>query len=187
MKLAAGAALAALILAGCARVPLAPPSPAMDSIVAARSAGIAPVSLGTFRLAPGLPASVDESVTARTNTFYSPYGSSFAQYLKEALAADLRAAGLLEPQAQTVVEGWLTDSRLDVPTGASSAAVAARFVVTRSGKTLYDRELRAESRWQASFVGVEAVPDAINRYGLLYRKLAADLVADPAFRAAVRP
>lgn len=183
----AGAALAVLLVAGCARVPLAPPSPAMDSIVAARAAGIAPVSLGEFRLAPGRPASVDQSVTARTNTFYSPYGDSFAQYLKEALAADLRAAGLLQADAATTVEGWLTDSRLEVPNGPASAAVAARFVVVRSGRTLYDRELRAEDRWQAPFIGVEAVPDAVNRYGLLYRRLAADLVADPAFRAAVRP
>lgn len=187
MRLAASAALAMLVLAGCARVPLAPPSPAMDSIVAARGAGISPVALGSFRLAPGLPAAIDQSVTARTNTFYSPYGNSFAQYLKEVLAADLGAAGLLQPEAATIVEGWLTDSRLEVPTGAASAALAARFVVRRSGRKLYDRELRVQARWQASFVGVEAVPDAINRYGVLYRQLAADLVADPAFRAAVRP
>jgi hypothetical protein len=179
-------ALAVLALAGCARMPLAPPSAGMDNIVAARAAGIAPVSLGGFRLAPGRAAAVDQSVTARTNTFYSPYGDSLAQYLKEVLATDLCAAGLLDPASKTVVEGWLTDSRLDVPVGAAQAAVAARFVVKREGATLYDRELRASAQWQAPFIGVEAVPDAVNRYGLMYRRLAADLLADPAFRAAAR-
>jgi hypothetical protein len=182
------AALAgALVLGGCARMPLGPPSASMDNIVVARSSGIAPVSLGEFRLAAGRPAALDEAVTARTNTYYSPYANSFAQYMKETLAADLRAAGLLDPASTTVVQGWLTDSRFEVPSGAAKAAVAARFVVLRAGKAVYDRELRAEADWKASFIGAEALPDAVNRYGQLYRRLSATLLSDPDFRAAARP
>lgn len=159
----------------------------MDNIAVARSSGIAPVSLGEFRLAPGRPAALDEAVTARTNTYYSPYAKSFAQYMRETLAADLRAAGLLDPDSATVVQGFLTDSRFDVPAGAAKAAVAARFIVVRAGRTVYDRELRAETDWKASFVGAEALPDAVNRYGQLYRRLSATLLSDPGFRAAARP
>jgi hypothetical protein len=180
--LVAGLALA--LLGGCAQLKMGVPVPSIDNIQKARSAGVSPVAVGSFQLAPGKPGAMDQRVTARGNTVFSPYESSFARYLKEALAADLGAAGLLDPNSHVVIDGWLPDSRLDVPAGQATATVAARFTVTHDGVKRYDKELRASATWQAPFVGIEAVPAAINEYGLLYRKLVAMLLDDPAFRAA---
>lgn len=185
--LGCASAFAMLLLCGCAQLRMGVPIPSIDNIQAARASGIAPVALGAFALAPGKNPSVDQYVTARTNTIYSPDGSSFARYLRATLATDLEAAGLLDPASGTVIEGLLTDSQLDVPSGQAHGSVAARFTVTRRGAKVYDRELRASAQWPSSFIGIEAVPEAMNQYGLLYRKLLALLLQDPAFRAAAKP
>lgn len=184
--LACGAAGLALALAGCAMAPLGAPVPSMDNIGKLRAAALPPVAVGAFSLAAGRPAAMDQKITIRTNVLYSPYRSSFAAYLKESLATDLRAAGALDPAASTVVSGELTDSRIEVPSGPAFATVAARFVVTRGGRQLYARELRARSDWNAGFIGAEAVPMALNHYTLLYRQLTSRLIDDPEFQAAVK-
>lgn len=175
-----------VLLTGCAQLRLGAPVAGIDNIQKAKSSGIAPVSLGAFTLAAGKPAGMDLSVTARTNSIFSPYDSSFAKYLKENLSADLRAAGLLEPGSTTVVEGQLTDSQLDAAVGQAKGSVAARFTVTRAGAKVYDRELRASASWESPFVGAYAVPAAVNEYALLYRKLVAALLDDPAFQGAAK-
>lgn len=183
---ARGALLSLAALAGCAHLVMAPPVAAIKTIGNARAAGLPPMALGEFRPAPGLPPSVDQRISIRTNTFFSPYGSSFASYLKESLATDLRAAGLLDPASGIVIRGELTDSRIDVPNGPATATVAARFVVTRSGVAVYDKVLRVNATWNAPFIGIEAVAPALNRYQQLYRELNAALLGDPAFQAAVK-
>ncbi|MDB5898378.1 MAG: hypothetical protein JWP41_1980 [Ramlibacter sp.] len=182
-----GACFAVLVaLGGCAIAPLGAPVPSTDNIVKARAARTPPLALGDFKLAPGKPAGMDQKISIRSNTLHSPYGNSFAAYLKEALGGDLRAAGLLDPESPLVLSGQLTDSQIEVPTGTSHATVAARFVLTRSGAAVYDKELRARSEWQSGFVGIEAVPMAVNRYQLLYRELVGMLLADAQFQAAAR-
>jgi hypothetical protein len=176
----------ASLLAGCAIVPMGPPAPSMENILKARGAGLPPLALGTFALAPGKDPSLDHKISIRANTIHSPFQSSFAAYLKETLAADLRAAGLLDPQAPLVIAGQLTDSRIEVPIGSASAAVAARFTVSRAGVEVYAKELRADASWAAEFNGFEAVPMAVNRYEQLYRQLAGKLLDDADFRAALR-
>lgn len=175
-------------LAGCAILPLGAPVPSVQNIAKARAAGIAPVALGTFRLAPGIDPALDQKIVIRSNTVHSPTGSSFALYLRETLATDLRAAGLLDPASGIVVSGELLDSRIDVPTGTAPAwgTVAARFTVTRSGAPVYQREFTARAEWTTTFMGVETIPMAMNRYELLYRELMARLIDDPGFRQAAR-
>lgn len=183
--------LAALALAGlltgCAMTPLGPPVPSAENIMKARAAGLPPMAVGSFALAPGKDPALDQRISIRANTLYSPFGASFASYLKETLAGELRGAGLLDPRAPVVVSGQLTDSRVDVPMGMASASVAARFTVARAGATVYAKELRADSSWNAGFNGYEAVPMAVNRYEQLYRQLTGKLLEDAEFRAAVRP
>ena len=174
------------LLTGCAQMRLGEPVPSIDNIQKAKNSGVAPVAVGAFSLAPGKPAGMDQSVTARTNAIFSPYDSSFAKYLKENLATDLRAAGLLDPASGVVIEGQLTDSQLDAPVGQATGSVAARFMVKRGGTRVYDRELRASSSWESPFVGAYAVPAAVNEYALLYRKLVTLLLDDPAFVSAAK-
>jgi hypothetical protein len=172
-------------LAGCAIAPMGQPIPSVQNIAKARAAGIPPLALGEFTLAPGRDPSLDQWVSIRTNRIHSPFGSSFSASLKETFATDLRGAGLLDPSAPFVLSGQLTESTLDVPAGAASASVAARMILTRAGVRVYDRELRATSNWTAHFVGAEAIPMGINRYTSLYRQLATDLLDDAQFRAAL--
>jgi hypothetical protein len=173
-------------LGGCAMYPLGQPVPGVDNMRQARSAGIAPIALGNFVPGAGLGAGLDEKVSIRTNTIFSPYGSSFAAYLRETAATDLRAAGLLDPAAAQILDAELTENRIDVPTGEASGRVAARFILRRRGVVVYAKEHRVEQSWEAPFVGVEAIPMAINRYGVLYRQLFGELLRDPAFGAAAR-
>ena len=181
------AALGALLLAGgCAVAPMGMPVPSFDNVARVRAANLPPLALGTFHLAAGKPASMDQRISIRSNTLHSPFGSSFSAYLKESLAADLRAAGVLDPAAALVISGQLTDSQVEVPADTATATVAARFVVSRGGAALFDKELRASASWPSSFIGVEAIPMALNRYQVLYRELGAMLVSDPEFQAAVR-
>jgi hypothetical protein len=175
---------AATLATGCAQLRMGAPIPSIENIQKARAAGIAPVSLGAFKPAPGKDAAMDQRVVVRTNTIFSPFDNSFAAYLRETLATDLRAAGLLDPASRIVISGTLTESVLDAPSGPARGVVAARFTVERNGVVAYARELRAEAAWTAGFIGVEAIPTAMNQYGLLYRSLVTQLLDDPAFRAA---
>jgi hypothetical protein len=181
-----GAVLLLAALSGCAIAPLGAPVPSMDNIARARAARLPPLAVGSFALAPGKPRGMDEKISIRSNTLHSPFGSSFAAYLKEAVATDLRAAGLLDPASPVTVSGQLTDSDISVPIGEANGTVAARFLVTKGTATVYDKELRARATWSAPYIGVEAVPMALNRYQLLYRDLTAMLFSDPDFQSAVR-
>jgi hypothetical protein len=185
----AATVLLALAVTGCANISLGSPVATLENIAAAREARIAPVALGRFALASGRPSGTDEKIVIRSNSIHSPFEGSLAGYLKEALAVDLRAAGLLDPASPIVVSGELMESAIDVPMGSAPAwsEVAAKFVVTRGSARVYEREFRARAEWTTKFMGVEEIPVAIGRYGLLHRKLVTDLLRDPRFREAARP
>jgi hypothetical protein len=180
----AGCALALALLSGCA-IKLGAPVASIDNIQAAKASGMAPAALGEFALAQGKPKALDEGVSLRGSGLSSPFQNSFAQYLKETLATELKAAGLLEPGSPFVIQGWLTDSQADAAISQGSGSLGARFVVVRAGKTVYDKELKASSTWESSFVGATAIPAAVNEYGALYRKLVNRLLSDPDFKAAM--
>lgn len=177
--------VAAVLLTGCAQVKLGAPTPSVDNIQKAKASAMDPVAIGDFKLAPGKSRSLDLGVSIRSNTFYSPFDSSFAKYLGETLNADLKAAGLVDPAAGTTISGELTDSMVDAPASQGKGALAARFIVQRDGRTSFDKELKAASTWESSFVGAIAVPEAINQYVALYRVLVGRLLDDPDFRKAV--
>jgi hypothetical protein len=183
--LRAGAAVAVLLLAtGCAQLKLGAPAPSIDNVQKAKASHMAPAQLGRFALADGKPQAMDLGLDVRSNTVSSPVEGSFAQYLKETLAVELKAAGLYDAASPLVLEGRLTDSRLEVPMSEGKARVAARFTLRRNARALYDKELVAQATWESSFVGAVAIPTAMGRYAQLYRELVGQLLDDPAFRAA---
>jgi hypothetical protein len=181
------AAATLVLLTGCAQVKLAEPSASIDNIQLAKSSGLAPVAVGAFVPAAGLPKSVDQSVSIRSNTFFSPYDSSFSKYLQQTLNVELKGAGLLESTSKTVIGGQLTKSTVEAGASQGAASLGARFNVSRDGNTVYEKELVENDNWPSSFVGAVAIPDAVNHYTALYRRLVARLFKDEAFRAAVKP
>jgi hypothetical protein len=174
----------ALQLAGCA-TPMGTPQASIDNTTRLRTAALAPASLGSFTLASGQSASLDQGVSLRGSRVHSPYNESFAQYLKETLRVELDAAGLLDPASPAVISGTLTESDADAAIGTGTARLAARFVVTRGQAVTYDRTLRADASWESSFIGAVAIPLAAGQYQGLYRKLAGQLFEDPEFRKAL--
>ncbi len=183
--LVAGCCIAVAMLTGCAQIKLGAPVASVDNIQKAKAIGMAPAAVGEFALAASKPKAMDEGLNVRSNTVSSPFQNSFAQYLKEALSAELKAAGLFDPSSKIVIQGWLTDSQLDAAMAQGTGKLAARFVVMRAGKSVYDKELKTSATWESSFVGAMAIPAAVNEYSGLYRRLIGQLLDDPAFRAAV--
>ena len=77
------------------------------------------------------------------------------------------------------------ESQVDAAIGIGTARLAARFTVDRNGKRIFDKVLSVDSRWESSFIGAIALPEAINRYSSLYKELAAKLFEDKDFRTAL--
>lgn len=176
----------ALTLTGCAQIPLPSPSAKPAVVEKARVAGLGPVNIGTFKADPKLGAERDRGINVRSNTISSPIESSFAQYLRETIMVDAKAAGLYDPSSSAVLNGFLTDSSLDVAIDIGRANLAARFVLTNGGNTVYDKELKAQANWPSSFVGAIAIPEGMIQYADLYHKLVDQLFSDPDYRKATQ-
>jgi len=181
----AAAAVTIALLIGCA-TQLGAPVASADNTTKARATGMGTVQVGEFALAPGKDKSLDSSISVRAASVSEPTGGSFSQYLRETLIVELKSAGLLNPASPAVITGFLTESQVDPAMSEGSAKLAARFVVTRAGSTVYDRELTVTSKWASSFVGAVAIPAAINEYTGLYRKLVGVLLDDPKFQEVTR-
>ncbi len=173
------------VLVGCTTV-LPPPMAGGEYSQALRAANLAPTNVGTFKLAPGRPPSMDKELSGglRGGNIAAPSGS-YSQHLKEALKAELQSAGLLDLQSRYVIEGDLTDSQVEAAIGTGTARLAARFRVLLEGQVLFDKELAADDSWSSSFFGAVAIPLAIERYGANYKTLVGKLLNDSDFRRAI--
>jgi len=82
------------------------------------------------------------------------------------------------------VQGQLTENELS--TGASSGEVilGANFQVVRSGAVVFKKHIVHDDKWESSFIGAIAIPEAMNHYGQAYNILLSKLYADTEFRAA---
>ncbi|MDW3682491.1 hypothetical protein RA280_12205 [Cupriavidus sp. CV2] len=91
----------------------------------------------------------------------------------------------MDPGADAVVTGVLSDSKVDAPIGLGTASLGARFVVTRAGNVRYDKQLDVNATWDSPFIGASAIPQAAGQYEALYRKLVGVLLVDPAYQSAL--
>jgi hypothetical protein len=180
------AALALVLsMAGCTSV-MPPPMASAATVQALRSADPVPAAVGTFKLAPGRPPEMDKQLSGglRGSNIAAPSGS-YSQHLKETLMAELQSARLLDLQSKAVIEGQLTESKVDAAIGTGTARLAARFQVLREGQTVFDKELAVDDSWDSSFIGAVAIPRAIEHYGAMYRSLVGKLVDDSDFKRAL--
>lgn len=175
---------ASAALTGCAQIQIGPPVASVDNIQRVRALGVPPLAVGDFKAGPAVTD--DAGIGMRSNTVSSPVQGSFAQYLKENLSVELRAAGLLDPTSRTVVSGELVESKLDAASSQGTGSLGARFVVTRAGTKVFDKAFRVQGAWESSFVGAVAIPAAVNHYGGLYRELIGKLLDDAEFRRALK-
>lgn len=185
MSRGGAAAAALLLLTGCAPSALGEPAASLRSVQLVRGAGMGPMSVGRFAADPALPRGADQLLPVRSSGLKPPSGATFSAYLGATLAAQLRAAGALDPASGTSVSGRLIENRLSAGIGTGHATVGAAFTVTRSGRTVFEKGFRVEARWPSNFIGTVAFMEAEGRYSGLYEELVSKLLADPAFQAAV--
>ncbi len=180
-------ALAALlaVLTGCASVTMPAAAPSAANAEKLRATKLAPAQMGSFKLAAGKPADMDTTLGGLRGSSVSPANGSFAGQLRDEIASELAAAGLLDPKSGIVIEGQLTDSMVDAGMSTGKGRLAAKIQVKRGGQTLFDKEVVAEATWESSFVGAIALPAAINQYGALYKTLAGKLFDDADFKRAL--
>jgi hypothetical protein len=178
--------LAAAVLTGCATGPIGAHQPNLATVQTLRQSNMAPASVGEFLPAATLKAGRDKSVSVRGSSLKSPSANSFSAYLRDALIESLRTAGKYDPAAATAISGQLAQNDLNAG-GVSKAdsAIAAKFVVTRNGSSVYDKLISVAHEWDSSFVGAIAIPEAINQYTQMYTRLLDKLFADEEFKRAV--
>lgn len=182
--LAGALALTVAMLSGCATLKLGDHQPAMDTLVALRASGITPLAVGEFKLASGLSPELDKQQSSRGNPIYPPAGSTFSGYLRDSLISDLKAAGKFDAGSGLSVQGQLTQNKLSTGVSTAEVVLAARFQVTRSGGLVFDKEIVQDDKWDSSFIGAVAIPQAMNHYAQAYNVLLSKLYADTDFRAA---
>lgn len=178
--------IGALILSagniGCVATPVQPYQPSYENVQLLKSR-VPPsqgAELGSFRGGP-------ERISVRGTPALSPVGSNYADYLRQALESELQKAELLKPSSGVRVSGTIIGT--DIETGAGSTAQAwleAEIVVSGNGTERYRRVLRADHRWESSFVGAIAIPLAFQAYPQLVERFLSQLYADIAFTHALR-
>nr|WP_293244264.1 hypothetical protein [Panacagrimonas sp.] len=174
------------LLSGCSTLPLGEPQASLDNLERIRRSPVAPLDVGAFTRGAGVSAADDKSHGVRSNSVVAPRGS-FAAYLGETLRAELSGAGRYQRGAPLVLRGQLLETTLDgSSTRQGTASLAARFELLRDQSVVYRSELRVADRWDSAFIGVEAIPAAVNHYQDLYRRLVGQLFGDAKFIEAAR-
>ena len=181
----AGAMVACLLASGCAtKAPGYQTS--VDNVQTLAGLGPVRAAVGTVKLDEKNAESLNR-LSARGMSIEPPYAGGYAEYLAEALRADLAAAGKLDPNALRSINAVMTANNLDASgINVGVAEVAARFTVTEKGRVLYDRPLQAKHEWESSFMGAVAVMNALHNYNVTVQKLVGQLFADPAFGKALQ-
>jgi hypothetical protein len=178
-------ALSSLTLTGCAMEPVPPPQATLANIQAVRAGAFAPLRVGAFTPGPGAPTAMDKSVTVRAGSQKAPSGS-YAAFLGETLAAELKGAGKFDAASGLVVSGVVTKTHVDSAMPNGSAELEAHFTLTKSGAKTFDKTLGVTATWASGFMGAIAIPDAFNHYNALYPQLVTKLLSDPDFKAAAK-
>lgn len=186
MRIRFAIAAAVCGLASACATPLALNQQTFENVQILRAGDIPQMALGEFKLAKGLPEGMDKSLGIRADSVTPPQGLTFSGYLKQALEAELTGAGKLNPSAPVVISGELTRSQVSTGGQNSTGVLGARFLVTRSGAEVFNKELVVTEAWPSSFFGAEAIPAAMNHYNGFYPKMVTKLLQDPDFRAALR-
>ena len=157
----------------------------IDNVQKIKDADTQPVRIGEFESTPGNGNA--NPISLRGSSLASPYDSSYAKYIAEALRQDLQLAGKLAPDAKIEISGALQKNDIDIrAVGSGTGDLEARFIVKRAGETKYDRVKTIHDVWDSSFVGAVAIPRAQARYPVMVQLLLASLYADPAFLEALK-
>lgn len=168
------------MLSGCAGV--APTYQATnDNVRALMALNGKSVAVGTFVSAdPSL-----DSLAIRATKFSAPNGKGFAEYMKQALVAELISGQHYAESSPTVVTATLVENVIDTMSSQGHVHVAVRYVVTRDGVQQYDKVVRGDATFESSFIGAVAIPLAWQNYAEATKKMLNNLFSDPDFQKAI--
>ena len=172
-----------LLAAGCTLV--APSyTPDYSSLDTLKRQHLSKLAVGPFE--PKDPGAGVNSIGLRGSALKSPSGS-FAQYLEDAVIADLRDINLLDNNATLKLTGLLLTNDIDI-SGFSigSGLISAEFTLTRDGATVFSKQIDARTRFESSFAGAIAIPKAQIEYPVLVRALLNELYSDRDFIRALQ-
>lgn len=143
------------------------------------------MKVGAFVPGQAVSRSADSSLMVRAGVLNAP-GGSFAKYLGDTVAADLKAAGRYDAGSSLEISGLLTETHVGSMGPHGHARLAADFTLAREGKAVFGKRVEASSEWSSDFVGAVAIPEAMNHYLGLYQQLVGQLLADKDFRQAAK-
>ena len=177
--------LSILLTVGCAHMQL-PTYPTGNDSTSRLLQGSGEIAVEPFTAAPGTK---DRGLSVRGSPLDGAADGRFSTYVREALIAELDTAHRLDPAAPVRISGVLTRNELD---GAGmrkgEARVGVRFTVSRNGQTVYAKDIDVSHEWDSSFIGMIAIPAAVQNYVTTVQKLLARLTADEDFiRATASP
>jgi hypothetical protein len=177
------------VLAGCALITgcaiQAPPYVAsIDNVSVLKRSGQSTVRLGAFDVVAASKGAV--SISLRGNPMMSPVGGNYAAYLADALKQELQMAKRLDPASTLEVSGVLLGTDIDAAIGTGTGFMEARIVVKRDGQLRYEKTKRGDARWDSSFVGAIAIPDAQKNYPVVVQRLLEALYNDADFQNALK-
>jgi hypothetical protein len=149
-----------------------------------KEAGLDKVSIGDVAKSP--PKAKVERISARGSGVKSPYGS-YREYLREALKAEFDQAGLLDPNANLVIEGMLLQNSLSAAgLSRNHGDISAELTIKRDRALVWKGTKSCRHEWDSTLLGAIAIPRAVENYGILWRLLVAEFLKDPEFMAALK-
>jgi hypothetical protein len=160
-------------------------SASMDNIQLLKEAGNVSAKVGKFDSIPG-PGNANP-ISLRGSHMNSPYESSYAVYLAEAIKQELSLAGKLKADTDIEISGSLLNNDINIggfSTGTGD--IQARFVVKKDTQVRYDQIKTIHDQWDSSFLGAVAIPRGQQQYPNLVQKLLASLYADHDFLEALK-
>lgn len=182
MKRTISAMATASLLSSCAMAPVPVQTASISAVNAIDAAHLPPIRLGSFRLSPALPADRDRSLAVRAATI-RPEGGSFSNYLRRTIESQLTAAGRLDTTSDVsdyVLNGEMIANEVGSGIGenAGHGLIAVDFTLTHGGTVTFHKTIRADARWNSSFIGGVAIPAAERNYMALYPEILSKLFAD---------
>jgi len=158
-------------------------SPSFETVQVLREKAVPSLALGKF-----IPVSRDigRSVAIRMSVMHAPKGQNFAEFLGASFETELKAAGKLNPSSPLRLQGVLTESHASEDLARGGASLAATITLTQSGKTVFSKPYRVETRWRSDFIGAIAIPEAFRQYNSLYALLVRQVLSDPGLITAAK-
>lgn len=178
-----GTLMVAVALSGCA---LSVPnySPRYEVIDQLKKKSIDKLAVGDFQ--PSDPKADVNHITLRGSPL-SPESGTYADYLENALRADLGEVGVYDPASGTRLDATLLKNDIDVSGfSTGTGVIEVRLSVSRQSRISFEKTYMANTQFDSSFVGAVAIPKGQAEYPNLVRTLLQQIYLDAAFIEAVK-